>query len=273
MTVPSHCRALFAGACLALLLLLTTGLPAQAQPTAGSGPGSAVVLTPTLITLGPRDRAATVILSNDTAQPQSYRISIRDMRMSENGELQIGSPGSFGAADWVIVSPARTTLEPGKSQQIRILVRRPANLAEGQYRTHLSVAQEPSASDLQETDTPSQGLSFTVNVVFETTLPILINQGTVSSTPAVVSAQRRPNNQLSLTVSRSGNAEFRGFAVVRDGRGQSENLPVTIYREANQVTRRYDLRELSASGPLSIELRRDNNGRPGDTVLATGSAN
>ncbi len=273
MTVPSQCRALFAGVCLAVLLVLTTGLPARSQPVAGSGPGSAVVLSPTLISMGPRDRAATVILSNNTAQTQSYRIAIRDMRMSENGELQIGSPGSFGAADWVIVSPARTSLGPNESQQIRLLVRRPAGLADGQYRTHLSVAQEPSASDLQETETPSQGLSFSVNVVFETTLPVIINQGAVSSTPSLVSAQRRPNNQLSLTVSRSGNAEFRGFAVVRDSRGQSENLPVTIYREANQVTRRYDLRQVAGSGPLSIELRRDNNGTPGADVLDTGRAN
>lgn len=99
-----------------------------------------LMLFPTRIVLEKNQRAAQVELINQGRSPETYRINLVNRRMSETGEfIPVGTPGPGEQfADPLLrYSPRQVTIAPGGSQTVRILLRKPAELAAGEYRSHL----------------------------------------------------------------------------------------------------------------------------------------
>ena len=132
-----------------LLLILTAPLAILCGVQQAYAAGSAVQLSAVRLTIEARERTASVVLSNRTPDNQLYRVSVIDMAMDINGRLaQITAdktPLTRSASQWVLATPASFGLAPGQSQKIRLLIRRPGGLADGEYRAHLRVAQQPPA--------------------------------------------------------------------------------------------------------------------------------
>jgi P pilus assembly chaperone PapD len=114
--------------CAALLLALSW--PAQAE----------LMLHPTRIVFDKNQRAAQVELINNGSKPASYRISLVNRRMTDAGQFEPADTPGEGEhfADGMLrYSPRQVTLQPGTAQTVRIMLRKPADLAEGEYRSHL----------------------------------------------------------------------------------------------------------------------------------------
>ena len=91
-------------------------------------------------------RTAQVDLINNGSEPATYRISLVNQRMGEDGQfLPVDTPlaGELFANDMVQFSPRQVTLQPGTSQTVRVMVRKPAGLAAGEYRSHLHFEKMP----------------------------------------------------------------------------------------------------------------------------------
>lgn len=198
------------------LVLSICSLPA----TEVMAEGGAIALSTTLLKVGPRDRTATVSVANRTSTSQRYRVSVVDMAMNEDGSISrmdkdaTGHSGS--ATSWVIATPSSIQLKPGGSQSIRLLIRRPKGLTDGEYRTHLLVAQEPPADIAGGLkDAPlEKGMKFNIVTVYSTSIPIIIEQGKLHSSAQIDKAEFYiASKKLMLGVSREGNASFRGFVI------------------------------------------------------------
>ncbi len=245
---------------LTTLLICLISLAATPRAEAQSG-GGAIVLSTTLLTVEPRQRTATVSVANRTATPQRYRISVVDMVMGADGQVSAsgdGAPAHQGSArSWVIATPKSLSLEPGQSQTVRLLFRRPADHTDNKYRAHLKVAQEPPATiagGLEEKPRDG-GMQINIVTVYSTSIPIVFKQGEVGATASIADARLVEPNSLSLTIERQGNASFRGFARATAGDAPPVNLPVTVYPERDEVTRTFRLDALaSAEGPLTLTL-------------------
>ena len=234
--------------------------------------GGVIVLSSTLLTVEAHERTVTVRASNDTAQPQRYRLSLGDMVMGSEGQLlvpdeEVPTPEP-SASDWVMATPRSLALDPGESQTIRLLVRRPANLEDGEYRAHLRISQEPppgTAGGLEE-ERPEDGLQFQLTTVYSLSIPVVIRQGKPEVSARLASAQLLDSNRLALTVERRGNAAFRGF-VHAAAAAASVNFPITIYRERQEVDLTYGLKELAdTGGPLTLTLYEGNVPRKGRSM-------
>ncbi|MCG8459427.1 MAG: hypothetical protein MI919_24380 [Holophagales bacterium] len=243
------------------LLILFGLLPLLAFPKADAQEGNAViVLSSTLVTVEANERTATVRATNGTAEPQRYRLSLVDMVMGDDGHLSAPAAEStvleHSASSWVIATPASLELGPGDSQTIRLLVRRPAKLDEGEYRAHLRIAQEPppgSAGGLDE-DRPAGGMAFQITAVYSLSIPVVVKQGKPEVSARLAGARIIEPDLLALVVERQGNASFRGFAHAV-GDAASADFPITIYRELQEVNLDYELDELAgAEGPLTLTL-------------------
>lgn len=119
-------------------LLLAPFLPARAE----------LMLHPTRIVFDKNARAAQIELINTGSKPASYRISLVNRRMTEAGQFEAAETAQDGErfADAMLrYSPRQITLQPGTAQTVRVMLRKPAELAEGEYRSHLQFDKLPDA--------------------------------------------------------------------------------------------------------------------------------
>ena len=198
-------RALWPALMLALAALLP--LPALAE----------LMLNPTRVVIGKNQRAAQVELINDGGEVASYRISIVNRRMSESGKfttIDTPGPGEQFAGPMLTFSPRQVTLEPGTAQVVRLMVRKPEGLAEGEYRSHLQFEKlpEPKAADSATAD---QHIGVVLTTLIGASIPVIVRHGATAATAALTQLALAPpaagrEAQLAFRIERSGNASVYG---------------------------------------------------------------
>jgi hypothetical protein len=169
---------------LAVLALMGFALPIDAQDPASFGGLEGLLVAPTRIVLGPRERTGELTLVNRSAETITYRLTLVNRKMTENGELldvPPDEPAPFAADRLIRYSPRRITLAPDETQKVRLLVRRPADLAEGEYRSHLLIQTEPRmqavASPDGRQDPEARDVSIGVKTSTALTLPVIVRHG------------------------------------------------------------------------------------------------
>lgn len=177
---------------------------------------------PTRIVFEGRDRSAEVILVNTASSPATFRISFKNMRMLEDGsyeDIEEPGQGELFADKMIRYSPRQVTLEPGVAQTVRLLLRKPANLATGEYRSHLlfqTIPPETAGQDIEDPDLEEQEIRVRITTVFGVTIPITVRQGELSATVAIAGlALSPPENpdepaMLSFRLNRTGNRTVSG---------------------------------------------------------------
>ncbi len=117
-------------------------------PTAPALAGDLLV-APTRVVLDGA-RGTEVILNNIGSQTATYRISLELRRMNADGsldELDAASPNDHDATTLGMISyaPRKVVLPPNQPQAIRIGIRAPAGLPDGEYRAHMLFRAIPDA--------------------------------------------------------------------------------------------------------------------------------
>lgn len=184
-----------------------------------------LMLYPTRVVLESKDRSAQVELINNGDQPETYRIGIFNRRMTETGDIVAADQAQAGelfADELLRYSPRQVTLQPGKSQTIRIMVRKPAGLATGEYRSHLQfdrVADVAGATDLENLAKPEKGaISIVLQALVGASIPVIVRHGetTVTTTLADLTLESAPGKDkalLSFTLNRDGTRSVYGDLV------------------------------------------------------------
>lgn len=209
-------------------------MPNAAPTTAGdSGPGVVAAkpggnlsIMPTRVVLEGRTRSEEVMLRNSGQGPCTYRIQFVEMDMDENGQLseRLKKDGELTAADLIRFSPRQVELAPGEMQTVRIQVRKPEGLAEGEYRSHLLFQNVPTA----EPPAPVGGekeVAVKVTTIMGISIPVILRhgetQGRVRISELRYEAPKKADAPpvLSLRMTREGNRSLYGSisAVVESG--------------------------------------------------------
>lgn len=184
-----------------------------------------LMLFPTRIVVSGTQRSAQVEIVNRGDKPETYRITIVNRRMSETGEIveaKTPEPGEQFADTMLVYSPRQVTLQPGASQTVRVSVRKPAGLADGEYRSHLQfdrVADATAASDLEAVGKTEPGqVSIVFRALIGVSIPVIVRQGTTSATVtldslAIVPAKGEAPPALSFVFNRQGTQSVYGDVV------------------------------------------------------------
>ena len=174
-----------------------------------------IMVTPTRIVFDQRDRSAQVTLVNQSDKAGNFRISFIRQNMTPNGDfvpVEEGEPGRF-SDPMIRYSPRQITLPPGQSQVVRLVLRRPADLADGEYRSHMLFQSlpEPSSSNVEKiTQQSAEGITIELIPIIGVSIPVIVRQGEL-------------NSQISLS-----NAEL-----VNDAAGGTSRIAVDINRQGN----------------------------------------
>ena len=212
MTAAPPSRALWPVLLLALAALLP--LPALAE----------LMLNPTRVVFAKNQRAAQVELINDSMEVASYRISIVNRRMSETGEfitIDTPGPGQQFAGPMLTFSPRQVTLQPGTAQVVRLMVRKPEGLAEGEYRSHLQFekldAEAPAAatSGAESGSVSGQNIGVVLKTLIGASIPVIVRHGASAASATLTQLDLAPAapgkaRQLAFRIERSGNASVYG---------------------------------------------------------------
>ena len=209
-----------------------------------------------------------VILSNIGVDPATYRISVELRRMGEDGDFTTVSeaeatPAEQAALQMVTYAPRRISLLPGQPQAVRISIRPPAGLADGEYRVHLNFRAIPPALKPEAVTNPAAGVSIKLTPVYGITIPVFIRRGRLEASATLANAHlvKAPTgNFVELDMTRSGQRSVYGELIGKSPRGQTLfNLRgIAVYAE---ITHRKVQIPLSAeqlaklSGPIKIEYR------------------
>jgi hypothetical protein len=200
--------------------------PAQASPAApggGAGVGDLLV-APTRVVLEGRERAAELSLINIGPEAATYRISFVHMAMTENGELkEIEKPaGAITAEDLIRYSPRQITLQPNVAQVVRMQVRKPADLPDGEYRAHLLFRAVPREDAAPQQNVEAQagkagtGFSIKLTPIYGVSIPVIVRSGATSATSSIsevhlVSPGKEGDPpQAEFKLSRTGNQSVYG---------------------------------------------------------------
>lgn len=174
----------------ALASVLMGGVPARA------GVGDLLV-APTRLVID-NSRGTEVVLNNIGADLANYRVSLELRRMDSEGCL-LDVPEASQTAhekqtlELITYAPRRVALPPNQPQAIRVGVRPPADLPDGEYRAHLLFRAIPDAKPLT-----AQGDSRTLSVqlipIYGVLIPVIIRKGnlTVAATVSDIHLGQMP---------------------------------------------------------------------------------
>lgn len=163
-----------------LIFIAVLGLNAATQSYAS------LLISPTRVVLGERDRTQVVTLINTGKETRSYRVEWRQlMAVSEGGyrEYTEEEKKSFAGLERIVrVTPKQVTLQPGQRQSVKLLLRKPENLNAGEYRSHLSFTALPVQA---EADSNQNQTSIKLEVLMSYSMPVIYRVGSVNVNPQI----------------------------------------------------------------------------------------
>jgi hypothetical protein len=179
-----------------------------------------LMLHPTRIVFEKNQRAAQIELINNGSKPASYRISLVNRRMTEVGQFEpadTAAPDERFADEMLRFSPRQVTLEPGTSQTVRVMLRKPAGLADGEYRSHLQfdkLADVEGSASIENQGKADKGIGIVLNALVGASVPVIVRHGTTSATVSLSGlALKKDEAQhplLSLQFEREGSSSVYG---------------------------------------------------------------
>ncbi|MDO9114070.1 MAG: molecular chaperone [Polaromonas sp.] len=186
-----------------------------------------LMLAPTRIVLEKNQRSAQLDLINNGEETATYRINLVNRRMSETGEFSVidsPRPGEQFADELVRYSPRQVVLAPGRGQTVRILLRKPADLPAGEYRSHLQFDRVPEATGAASINAQGPALGpgevgVQLTALIGVSIPVIVRHGDTSAT-VTLSGLELPKpapgqpSMLTVVLQRSGNRSVYGDLAV-----------------------------------------------------------
>jgi len=177
-----------------------------------------LMLHPTRLVFDKNQRAAQIELINNGNTPATYRITLVNRRMTENGQFEAidtPGPGEQFADPMLRYSPRQITLQPGTAQTVRVMLRKPAELADGEYRSHLQFERLPDAEGASSIESQAGGkdIGVVLNTLIGASVPVIIRHGTTDASVRLSGlALGREGKQpvLAFQFDREGNSSVYG---------------------------------------------------------------
>ncbi|MCD5383547.1 hypothetical protein LR066_02140 [candidate division WOR-3 bacterium] len=199
---------------------------------------AALQVFPHLIEMDRRQRTASLYLTNLGGTTERYRISLGYVALNEEGQIVEMEPGPehLSAIELVRFMPRSVTLAPDEYQVVRLRLRMPAELADGEYRAHIFFEQVPPTPALpDEGETPAEGVTVLLTALQRLGIPIVVTKGELKMSGEVseVSLEELEGGPLlSFRVTNTGSRSLRGNMVVellpRDG---GRAIPLFLMRK------------------------------------------
>ncbi|MFK7733558.1 MAG: molecular chaperone [Pseudomonadales bacterium] len=180
---------------------------------------SVLQVLPTRVLMSDSERSTTVTLVNRGDDDGTYRLFFRNLRMDDDGSMEeITENDSLldeKFADKMLrFSPRRVTVPARSKQTVRIVLRKPAGLEDGEYRSHLVFRKLKDQKSVLENQASENQIAFSLRAVVEVTIPVIVRQGELSASMSIAKAQfdtlASGAQNIDFTLEREGNRSIYG---------------------------------------------------------------
>lgn len=178
-----------------------------------------LLVSPTRLSFDDRERSQELVLINTDSKVRTYRLHwVEKVALSTGGYKELTAQEAMThpmASKMIRFSPKQVTLKPNERQVVRLALRRPKGLLEGEYRSHLKLEALPPKKDVGKNKSE---MSIRLDVLLSYSLPVVVRQGDVSHDIKISGHQLvfdRVNNKTQLRVdfARSGQFSSSGNVV------------------------------------------------------------
>jgi P pilus assembly chaperone PapD len=272
---------------LALLASLTMLASIFGAGAADAQVGGDLNISPKRVVFEGAQKSSTVFVYNRGGSAVSYKIELIDRVMTPDGQIRAAdelaktADGAAAAARlksaaaMIQYTPRRVTLAPGQSQTIRLRMLAPTALADGEYRTTLTVsALPPEDAGLtaeQAVDAAGRELSVKVIALFGVSIPLIVRRGPHEVHAAFQDA-KVDRTGLHLMLLRQGAGSIYGDIELHRGGAKGEVVGalkgVGVYEEVDRRPLDVTLTKPVVPGEALTLLFRDDDAKAG-TVLAS----
>lgn len=214
--------------CLGLIASAMAQNPDAGPATTRNTAVGDLLVAPTRIILNDSTPTAEITLINVGSAKATYRISFLHQRMSELGEMKIIPPGEEQAdellADKLVrFTPRQVVLEPRFAQTLRVQLRFPEGLPEGEYRSHLLFRAVPEAAAPVAPSTVGTGqeLAIQLHPIYGVSIPLIVRHGQISAAVTISDLAIQPSAApdqpcvLTMRLNRAGKASTYANVVVK----------------------------------------------------------
>ena len=174
----------------------------------------ALSITVKRVTFEGSKRADVITVINNSDKTETYRLSWRHFVMSgTQGLVAVPEdnlpPEVKPSKDMVRFSPRRFTLAPRGSQQVRLMLRMPAGVENGEYRSHLAISPEEDVEAYRDQISKTRGNKTGVfmKMLAGASMPIIVRKGNLGATA----------NIQDLSAVSQGDTILTRFALAREG--------------------------------------------------------
>jgi len=183
-----------------------------------------LLISPTRIAFDERQRVAQVIIINNSDEYKTYRLAWEEKKAKPVGgytRLESETPHPTALSTMVRMSPSQVRLAPGKRQIVKLALRKPQNLVEQEYRSHLLFQALPNESKSQR---EGQGMGIKIDLILSYSIPVILRQGT--SLPEV--------NIQSVSLDKSDDKKSLLMTIAREGKYSSFGKVEVFYKANNR---------------------------------------
>ncbi len=241
--------------------VLTVVAVAGAGLAYNASASSLLFISPHRAVIASGDRTTEVTVANQSDYKRRYEITLIDSVMTEAGATKRVDTFEYSAKRMLRYVPRSVELEPGERQTVRVMVRRPRDLADGDYHSHMLFREQQVEEPAKQKDGEEKQFSFEVGARYGVAIPVIVQAGTVESDLSfgTIEPQAEPK-AIKVEFKRSGNAEANGFLRIFKETAAGEEAAsspmwVRIYREVDRIERTVPLlKEVSADGNFVLRL-------------------
>lgn len=216
---------------------------------------SDLLITPFRVVFEKGKNLEELTVANTGKDTARYTISFLQYKMLNSGKLEkINAPeDSILFADkYLRIFPKTITLAPNEAQIVRLQLKTPPDLAQGEYRSHLYFRSIVDETPDMGTETDSTAIGFKLVPVYGITIPVIIRVGDSNVKTSLASAKLDEVNgvkQLACKIERHGNISSFGQIELEH---ISDSGVKTIIGKVNGVAVYTPIHSRELSIPLSI---------------------
>lgn len=183
-----------------------------------------LLISPTRIAFDERQRVAQVIVINNSNEYKTYRLAWEEKKAKPVGgytRLEPEASHPTALSNMVRMSPSQVRLAPGERQIVKLALRKPQNLTEQEYRSHLLFQALPNESKSQR---EGQGMGIKIDLILSYSIPVILRQG--ASLPEV--------NIQSVVLDKSDDKKSLLMTIAREGKYSSFGKVEVFYKANNR---------------------------------------
>ena len=149
---------------------------------------ASLLITPLQIVMENRVRSTEVVLINPSQDTNTYRIHWLQLKQVQDagGYVPVSDAEreqNLDLEDFTVFTPRQVTLKPNEKQTVRIAVRRPEDLPDGEYKSHLRfmIVPELSTRDKEKKEVGPNERGFGAQVYASYSIPIVYRAGEIDT--------------------------------------------------------------------------------------------